>query len=124
MMWVVVSGVWAQGSVQVEFTAKGCCLMCEDRIVGAMDVPGVRVAEWDASSEKATVVYRVKKMSEERLQKLVADAGHDTDLFVASDEAYAGLEECCLYRTGCQGCSEKAAEPNGTHPDEEGDDRK
>ena len=109
---------FAQGAAQTEFTAKGCCLMCEDRIVGAMDVPGVRAVEWDQTTEKATVVYRVKKISEERLQQLVADAGHDTDLFVASDEVYSGLADCCLYRSGCQGCSDK------THSDEGEDERK
>ena len=86
--------------------------------MGAMDVPGVRAAQWDQTTEKATVVYRVKKISEERLQKLVADAGHDTDLFVASDEVYAGLEKCCLYRSGCQECSDEK------RPDDESDDRR
>ena len=99
--------VKAQGSVKCEFTAKGCCPMCEDRIVAALDVPGVRAAEWDQFEEKALVVYKPKKISEERIQQLVADAGHDTDLFTATDEAYNGLEACCLYRTGCQGCLDR-----------------
>ena len=105
---VVVSTVtWAQGSLKCEFTAKGCCPMCEDRIVGALDVPGVRAVEWDQFKEKAMVVYKPKKISEERIQQLVADAGHDTDLYTATDEAYNGLAECCLYRSGCQGCSDR-----------------
>ena len=87
--------------------------MCENRIVGAMDVPGVRAAEWNQTTEKVSVVYRVKKITEERLQKLVADAGHDTDLFIASDEVYAGLEKCCLYRSGCQGCSDEKRPDDG-----------
>ena len=83
--------VQAQGSVKFEFTAKGCCPMCEDRIVAALDVPGVRAVEWDQFKEKAMVVYKPKKISEDRIQQLVADAGHDTDLFTATDEAYNGL---------------------------------
>lgn len=97
----------AQGSVKFEFTAKGCCPMCEDRIVAALDVPGVRAVEWDQFKEKAMVVYKPKKISENRIQQLVADAGHDTDLYTATDEVYNGLEACCLYRTGCQGCSDR-----------------
>ena len=105
---VVMSCVtWGQGSLKCEFTAKGCCPMCEDRIVAALDVPGVRAVEWDQFEEKAVVVYKPKKISEERIQQLVADAGHDTDLYTATDEAYNGLEACCLYRTGCQGCSDR-----------------
>ena len=96
----------AQKFVQFEFTARGCCLMCENRILEAIDVRGVRAAEWDRNSEKATVVYRVKKISEESIQKLVADVGHDTDLFVASDDVYDKLNSCCLYRSGCGGCSD------------------
>lgn len=99
--------VQAQGSVKFEFTAKGCCPMCEDRIVAALDVPGVRAAEWDQFEEKAMVVYKPKKISEDRIQQLVADAGHDTDLYSATDEVYNGLADCCLYRTGCQGCSDR-----------------
>ena len=105
---VVMSCVtWGQGSMKCEFTAKGCCPMCEDRIVAALDVPGVRAVEWDQFEEKAVVAYKPKKISEERIQQLVADAGHDTDLYTATDEAYNGLEACCLYRTGCQGCSDR-----------------
>ena len=62
--------VRAQGSVKFEFTAKGCCPMCEDRIVAALDVPGVRAAEWDQFDEKAMVVYKPKKISEEQIQQL------------------------------------------------------
>ena len=112
--------VQAQWSVKVEFTAKGCCPMCEDRIVAALDVPGVRAAEWDQFEEKAMVVYKPKKISEEQIQQLVADAGHDTELFTANDEAYNGLAACCLYRTGCQGCSER--NKHSDHDHKEGDD--
>ena len=110
--------VQAQGSVKFEFTAKGCCPMCEDRIVAALDVPGVRAVEWDQFKEKAMVVYKPKKISEDRIQQLVADAGHDTDLYTATDEAYNGLEACCLYRTGCQGCSDRKKQSAQDHDDD------
>ncbi len=116
------SVTWAQGSLKCEFTAKGCCPMCEDRIVEALDVPGVRAVEWDQFKEKAMVVYKPKKISEERIQQLVADAGHDTELFTATDEAYNGLAACCLYRTGCQGCSDR--EKHSDHGEDEDDDRR
>ena len=93
--------------------------MCEDRIVGALDVPGVRAVEWDQFKKKAMVVYKPKKISEERIQQLVADAGHDTDLYTATDEAYNGLAECCLYRSGCQGCSDREK-----HSEQANDDRR
>lgn len=111
-VWTTLIGIlfalngFGQGKLTAEFTAKGCCGMCEDRIVAALDVPGVRMAAWDRSEEKATVVYKPNKIAAERLEQLVAEVGHDTDRFTADDEAYAGLADCCKYRTGCQGCSE------------------
>ena len=110
---------WAQGSLKCEFTAKGCCPMCEDRIVAALDVPGVRAVEWNQFEEKAIVVYKPKKISEERIQQLVADAGHDTDLFTATDEVYNGLADCCLYRSGCQGCSDREKHSDHDHDEDE-----
>lgn len=112
-----------QGSLKTEFTAKGCCPMCEDRIIGALDVSGVRAAEWDQFEQKAIVVYKPKKISEERIQQLVAEAGHDTDRFTASDEAYGDLDACCLYRDGCSGCSEhqKSHEDHGQDDDHDDD---
>ena len=110
--------VQAQGSVKFEFTAKGCCPMCEDRIVAALDVPGVRAVEWDQFKEKAMVVYKPKKISEDRIQQLVADAGHDTDLYTATDDAYNGLAACCLYRSGCQGCSDREKHSDHDHDDD------
>jgi len=104
-----------QGKAELEFKAKGCCAMCEDRILNALDVPGVRVAQWDQFKEEAFVVFKPKKISEDQIEQLVADAGHDTDRFIASDEAYGALAACCLYRDGCSGCSEF----NGHQDDEE-----
>ena len=113
-----------QGSLKTEFTAKGCCPMCEDRIIGALDVSGVRAAEWDQFKERAFVVYKPKKISEERIQQLVAESGHDTDRFTASDEAYGALEACCLYREGCLGCSEhQKSHEDHDHEDHDDDDR-
>jgi len=104
-----------QGKAELEFKAKGCCAMCEDRILNALDVPGVRVAQWDQFKEEAFVVFKPKKISEDQIEQLVADAGHDTERFIASDEAYGALAACCLYRDGCPGCSEH----NGHEGDEE-----
>ena len=101
--------------------------MCEDRIVAALDVPGVRSVEWDQFKEKAMVVYKPKKISEDRIQQLVADAGHDTDLYTATDEVYNGLAACCLYRSGCQGCSDREKHSDHDHDhdhDHDDDDRR
>jgi len=128
LLFSAAGSLWAQGTIRCEFSAKGCCPMCEDRIVAALDVPGVRAAEWDQFKEKAMVVYKPKKISEDRIQQLVADVGHDTDLYAANDDVYNGLAACCLYRTGCQGCPEHEKNSDHDHDhdedDEDDDDRR
>lgn len=109
---------FSQGSVELEFEAQGCCSMCGDRIEAVLDVRGVRMAEWRRDDKTVRVVYKPKKIGPEQLERLVADAGHDTKRFRAEDEAYAALPGCCSYRDGCTGCSEV----HGGHGDhEEGD---
>ena len=112
MKWTVVlvfllSGfqAFSQGKATVEFKADGCCGMCADRIEEALDVSGVRMAKWDREEKVVFVAYKPKKISIEALEKLVADAGHDTENFVANDAAYGALVGCCQYRDGCPGCS-------------------
>ena len=113
---------FGQGAIEWEFTAKGCCMMCEDRIESALDVPGVRVAEWNPNTEKVFVVYKPKKVSPEALERLVADAGHDTESLTASDEVYAGIPDCCKYRSGCSGCSEYKKRHEGHDHDHDHDE--
>ena len=96
----------AQGKATVEFKAAGCCGMCADRIEDALDVNGVRMAEWDRNEKAVFVVYKPKKISAEAIEQLVADCGHDTEHITAKDEVYEALAECCQYRDGCPGCSE------------------
>jgi mercuric ion binding protein len=133
MKWMVfalflVFGLTAfpQGKSTVEFKAAGCCGMCADRIEGALDVSGVRVAEWDREEKAVFVVYKPKKISAEAIEELVAGVGHDTEHFLAEDEVYASLAGCCQYRDGCPGCSEvhgEEGESDHDHPDQD-DDRK
>ncbi len=112
--------VFSQGKATVEFKVEGCCGMCADRIEEALDVSGVRAAEWSREEKSVFVVYKPKKISVQAIEHLVADAGHDTEHFKADDEIYAGLAGCCQYRDGCPGCSEVHGSPEGDDHDHEG----
>jgi copper chaperone CopZ len=93
---------------------SGKCGMCETRIeTAALSVKGVESAEWDKESGKLEVVYNADKANSEKIQKAIAKAGHDTELYTANDKVYEKLPECCKYEradakaSGC--CSGTAA---------------
>lgn len=97
-------GVQAQNKkkskvVETEFTVSGICGMCEDRIVNALSVKGVKFVSWDLETKVCKVIYKDSKIDESRLHELLNEAGHDTQQRKASDEEYAGVHNCCKYRT-------------------------
>lgn len=87
------------------FTVNGNCGMCKERIETAVSVKGVKASSWDFETQTLKVIYRPNKIEVETIQQLVADAGHDTELVKATDEAYGKLHACCNYRTNksCEG---------------------
>lgn len=83
--------------VTTEFKVFGNCGMCEKRIEKALMVDGVESADWDKETKMATVVYIKGKVSEDQLHKNVAEVGHDTEKYKASDEVYTKLPNCCKF---------------------------
>jgi hypothetical protein len=86
----------------VSFKVSGTCDMCKTRIEKALDVKGVRSAIWNENTQLVSVNYNPRKLEEIQLHNLCAIAGHDTDKVKASEQAYADLPECCLYRSGAK----------------------
>lgn len=92
---LAVNGFSAQKEI---IKVSGKCGMCETRIEkAALSVKGVESAEWDKESGKLEVVYNADKANSEKIQKAIAKAGHDTELYTASDKVYEKLPECCKY---------------------------
>lgn len=81
-----------------EYSVTGNCGSCETRIENAALIQGVRSAEWDKKAQKLKVVYNPAKTSKEEILKAVADAGHDNELYKATDNKYNSLPGCCQYR--------------------------
>lgn len=74
--------------------------MCEERIESALDVVGVRSAEWDQETDVIEISFNPKKIKVEEMHKLLAEAGHKTDLMAANEDAYNALPNCCKYDDG------------------------
>jgi hypothetical protein len=82
----------------ISIHVDGICGMCKERIENALDVNGVKYANWDEESHDCEIAYRTDKLTEADLHKLLNDVGHDTDKSKASDKAYESVHECCKYR--------------------------
>ena len=78
---------------------KGQCDMCKSRIETAVKyLDGVTSAQWDKSSSSLTVSYDDTKTAMQKIQTSIAMAGHDTEMFSASESSYNKLPGCCQYK--------------------------
>lgn len=80
------------------FPVSGACEMCKDRIEEAAKGKGVHSAVWDVNTKKLTLVFNQASTTMSRIQKRIADAGHDTEKEKARDAVYNELPACCHYR--------------------------
>jgi mercuric ion binding protein len=89
----------AQGkTAKANIKVYGNCAMCKERIEKALDTKGIKQAIWDTKTKELQVVYVPGKITENDIHQIVASVGHDTDKVKATDETYAELPFCCLYR--------------------------
>lgn len=85
----------AKGFLEVD----GVCMMCKARIEKAcLTSKGVKSANWDVNTHELKVIYDDRKTDLKTINQTVADAGHDTKVVTATDEAYASVHPCCMYR--------------------------
>jgi periplasmic mercuric ion binding protein len=92
-----ISNVFGQKSND-SFWVAGNCGMCEERIEdAAKSVKGVHSAEWNKETQMLSVSYDSDLIKISKVHSAVADAGHDTKLNKADDEAYNKLADCCKY---------------------------
>ena len=85
-----------------DFKVEGVCNMCKARIENASLIKGVKFSEWNKDSKLLTVIYRVDKVSQDEIEKAVAEAGHDTEKVKADKKTYDKLPNCCAYRDGIE----------------------
>lgn len=97
---LVISAITVKGipTQKESFKVSGKCGMCETRIEkAALSVKGVESAEWDKKTSNLSVEYNAEKANKDKIQKAIAKAGHDTELYTANDKVYEKLPECCKY---------------------------
>jgi copper chaperone CopZ len=73
--------------------------MSKDRIEkAALSVEGVSSAAWDTETKMLEVVFDETATDTDKIEVAIAEAGHDTPNYKASDEVYNALPEGCKYR--------------------------
>lgn len=86
------------GNKTEKFTVYGNCDMCKARIEkAARTVDGVSAADWNKDTKIIEVTYDDSKTDLQKINKAIADVGHDTDMLKASDNVYEKLPSCCKY---------------------------
>jgi hypothetical protein len=82
---------------KVTVSIKGNCDMCKGSIEQAGNVKNTAIVNWNKDTKMATITYDAKKTNQDEILKRIALAGYDSDSFLAPDNAYAKLPECCQY---------------------------
>lgn len=83
--------------VTATYKVLGNCGMCEKTIEKAATKKGITKADWNVDTKILTVTYNEKKTNPDEILKRVAYAGYDNEKFLAPDQAYEKLHDCCKY---------------------------
>ncbi len=79
------------------FKVWGNCGMCQKTIETAASKKGEAKASWDKDTKIATLTFDSTKTNADAILKRIAYSGYDNVKFLAPDDAYAKLAECCQY---------------------------
>lgn len=90
-----------QGQIKNPATATvaidGNCEMCETSIEKAAHKKKISKADWNKDSKMAVITFDSTKTNLKAILKDIALAGYDNTEFLAPDEVYNNLPECCRY---------------------------
>ncbi len=76
----------------------GNCDMCKARIEkAAKAVDGVASVNWDKKTKMMDLAFDDSKTDVHKVEMAIANAGHDTEMHMATGEAYSKLPGCCQY---------------------------
>src|SRR5690606_40878193 len=73
------------------------CGMCKNTIEKAGNIKKVAQVDWNKDTKTAVLTYDSTKTNQDEILKRIALVGYDSDQFLAPDDVYAKLPECCQY---------------------------
>lgn len=90
-------GTPIKNAVTTTYSISGNCDMCRNTIETAAFKKGEAEAVWSETTKTAEVTFDTTKTSAEDILRRIAYAGYDNEQFLAPDDAYTKLPECCRY---------------------------
>lgn len=93
-------GMFAQDKNNIiteTFKVSGNCGMCKKTIEKAAKKEKSAKPKWNVNTKQLTVSYDKTKTNADAILKQVAYAGYDNEKFMAPEDAYNNLHECCKY---------------------------
>lgn len=75
----------------------GDCPMCEKTIEQVAYVKGEAEADWDVDAKTARITFDSTRTTLDAVLQRIAQAGYDSERYLAPDAAYAALPGCCQY---------------------------
>jgi len=99
---IIISSVQLFGQsknvIDTKIFVNGMCDMCEERIEEALDIKGIKLADWDLDTKMCRIVYKEDIIKEQEIHEVLAGIGHDTKKVKAKQEVYNNLHHCCHYK--------------------------
>jgi len=89
--------------------------MCETTIEKAGNLKKIAKVDWNKDTKIATITYDTKKTNQDEILKRIALSGYDSEKFLAPNDIYAKLPECCQYERKAQTVA-KVEEPKTETP--------
>lgn len=71
--------------------------MCKTKIEKAGNIKKIAKVNWNVDTKMATITYDVKLTDQDAILKRIALSGYDSDKFLAPDDVYNNLHDCCQY---------------------------
>lgn len=75
----------------------GNCGVCETTIINAGSIENKSQIQWNKDTKIAVLTYDSIKTNQGQILKLIALAGYDNEQFLAPDDVYSKLPDCCRY---------------------------
>jgi copper chaperone CopZ len=97
MLSFMVCNAQIKNAITESVKIYGNCGMCKTTIEKAGNIKKVAQVEWNKDSKMAILTYDPSKTNTNEILKRIALAGYDSDQFLAPDEVYAKLPNCCQY---------------------------
>ena len=83
--------------VTESFKVSGNCGMCKKNIEAAANKKGVSKSDWNVDTKIVSITYNNQKTNSSEILKRIALAGYDNEKYLAPEDVYNKLHECCKY---------------------------